>query len=466
MSSALGTSLAKVTIETPKRSMDVALPEDIPVAELVPYILRHAGDGAADDGERHGGWVLRRMTGESVDSRKTLGAQEVLDGEVLHLVPGQSDWPELEYDDIVESIASGARRYGRSWGRAATRRCGLGVSCAVLLAGTLVTFLLDPPWLVPGLVLLAAACVLMSLGIAIARAVPDATAGAVFAGCSLPYGFLGGGLLSGPSHAGLTELGAPQLLLGSVTLLVLGVVGYIGIGVCCRVFVAAIAVGVLGAFCGLIAGAMAAHGVAALAVTIGIGGLPGYPLLALRLGRVPLPALPQRASEFLENDEPPPASTVFAAASRTDEILTGLLIGVALVSVVCGWYLAVHGGSASLAMLAAVAVALLLRGRLFAVPRHRVPLLVAGVIAAVLLVVVFVVAAEGNGTMTLYLFGVLAVAALISAAGVVYSKKNPSPYLGRFADIVDVLAILTLIPLACYLVGFYTYVRGVMAGIW
>lgn len=108
MTSAMGVRLTKVTITTPKRGIDVALPEDVTVAELLPYILRHAGDDVADTGESHGGWALSRPTGERLDPEKTLGAQEVLDGEVLHLVPGQAEWPEIEYDDLVETIASGS----------------------------------------------------------------------------------------------------------------------------------------------------------------------------------------------------------------------------------------------------------------------------------------------------------------------------------------------------------------------
>ena len=57
------TGLARVTISAPQRRVDVALPEQVPLAELLPEVLRHAGDGLADDGERHGGWVLRRTDG-------------------------------------------------------------------------------------------------------------------------------------------------------------------------------------------------------------------------------------------------------------------------------------------------------------------------------------------------------------------------------------------------------------------
>ncbi len=48
------------------------------------------------------------------------------------------------------------------------------------------------------------------------------------------------------------------------------------------------------------------------------------------------------------------------------------------------------------------------------------------------------------------------------AAGLVYSQRPPSPYLGRFADIVDVLAIMALIPLACAVLGLFGAIQGLL----
>ena len=122
------TGLARVTISAPQRRVDVALPEQVPLAELLPEVLRHAGEGLADDGERHGGWVLRRTDGAVLATAQALLPQGVRDGEVLHLVPARAQWPELEYDDVVEAIADGARRRGGAWSprRHPGRRAGRG----------------------------------------------------------------------------------------------------------------------------------------------------------------------------------------------------------------------------------------------------------------------------------------------------------------------------------------------------
>jgi type VII secretion integral membrane protein EccD len=464
VTSTMGTALAKVTINTPQRGIDVALPEHVPIAELLPYILRHAGEGAADTGEQHGGWALRRVGGERLDPRQTLGAHKVRDGEILHLVPGQVDWPEIEYDDLVEAIASGARRYGRSWGNAATRRCGLAAGAVTLLLGVLTVLYFQPPWLVPGLILLIAAVVLLVLGVVLARAVSDAQAGAVFAGAGLPYAFLGGALVSAPDVS-IVELGSPQWLAGSVVLAVFGILGYAGVAAYARVFIAAVTVGVLGAFGALLGGSMSLDGVGALVLATAIALLPGYPMLAIRLGRLPLPQLPQRATDLLSDDPAPPAAAVFVATARADEILSGLLLGLSVTSVVCAFFLAVHGGGAQTIMLVLVALALLLRARVFPVPRQRLPLLVSGGLAALLLAAWEVAALDGNVEVGVFLLVIVAVAGLSVTAGVVYSKKNASPWLGRIADVIDVVAMLALIPFAAYLTGFFAYVQGLMASI-
>lgn len=465
MVTAPGATLSRVTIKVRDRWIDVALPGDVPLAELLPQLLRHAGEDAADAGERHAGWLLRRPTGQALDTDRTLAAQQVRDGELLQLVPGELEWPELEYEDLVETIASGARRYGRGWGDAATRRTGLTVAATGLGAGLLLVPLMRPPWLVPGLVVLAVGMVLLAVGVLVARAVGDARAGAVFAGVSLPYGFVGGYLLAGPAHAPLTGFGAGQLLLGLTVTLLFGMVGYLGVPVVGRLFTAAVTASLLGMLGAGLAGPLAADGAAAVVLTGGIGLLPAYPLLAIRLGRLPLPALPQRSADLLADDPPPPTPAVFAAAARTDELLTGLLTGVAVSGVVALVLLAAHGGTSRLLLVAAAGAALLLRARLFPIPRQRLPLLAAGLAAVAALVAARVSTLEENVPLLLTLLALLAAGLLTAFLGLAYSRRRPSPYLGRIGDVVDVVAIIALVPLTCFITGFFRYVQGLLAGV-
>lgn len=461
-----GLSLARVTVAAPKRRMDVALPDNMLVGELLPHLLRHAGDDLGEVGERHGGWVLRRATGGVLEATRNLSVQGVRDGELLHLAPRREDWPELAYDDVVEVIASGARRAGRSWGGSATRRCGLAVAAAVLSFGLLTLVLSGPPWPLPAGVALGMAAVLAIVGLLLSRAFSDATAGAAVAASGLPYAIAGGALLAAPSDIGLLRLGAPSLLLGSAALLVFSVIGYTGVAAVQRLFMAGLAISVAGLLAAVLCLAgMSPSGSAAVTLTTVIGLLPGYPLFASWLGRLPVPELPDRPEEILEDRPVPRRSDVFAAVARATELLSGMLLAAAVTGVCATTILITVDGSIPAQLLGfPAAAALLLRARLFALPQQRVPLLVSGVVGMALLAFGNTLDADHGGRLLILLLIVVAAAAVL-AASLVYSRRSPSPYLGRAADIIDVLAILALIPLACAVAGLFGAIQGLFSSI-
>jgi len=111
------------------------------------------------------------------------------------------------------------------------------------------------------------------------------------------------------------------------------------------------------------------------------------------------------------------------------------------------------------------AFALLLRARLFPTPRHRVPLIVSGLIGLALLTVGFALTTGSTALLLVLLLAITVVAGFVLTAGLIYSRRPPSPYMGRFADITDVLAIVALIPLACGVLGLYGAIQGVFASL-
>jgi hypothetical protein len=50
---------------------------------------------------------------------------------------------------------------------------------------------------------------------------------------------------------------------------------------------------------------------------------------------------------------------------------------------------------------------------------------------------------------------VLLVALATVAAGATWTRRPPSPYLGRAADLLDTLAVVAVIPVACAVIGLY-----------
>ena len=460
-----GPSLARVTIAAPHRRMDLALPDNMLVAELLPHLLRHAEGALGEPAERHGGWVLRRATGATLEPGRNLAAQGVRDGELLHLNPAREDWPELAYDDVVEVIAAGSRRAARTWSADATRRCGLAVTAAALLTGIAGLATGGPRWTVSAAVALGVALVLTVTGILLSRAFRDAGAGAVVAACALPYAFFGGAWLLTDPGAGFLGVGDAGVLLGSAVLLLFSALGQVGVAGLPRLFVAGVAAAVLGLLAALPALAgVSAEGAAAVAVTAAIGLLPAYPVIAGWIGRLPFPELPARAEDILEDKPMPRRADVFAAVVRSGEVLAGLLLAAAFVSLAAMTFLALSGPGvpAVLLMVAAVA-ALLLRSRLLPTPQQRVPLLVAGL--AGLAVLGLGPVRTGALPGLVLLAGAVLVAAAGLPAALLFSRKPPSPYLGRAADLLDIAAIMALIPLACAVMGLFDEVRGLFAGI-
>jgi type VII secretion integral membrane protein EccD len=336
----------------------------------------------------------------------------------------------------------------------------------LLLVGLLDIGLSGPPWTTPAICAGAVALVLAAVGIVLSRSLADAIAGGVIAGCALPYAFVAGLLMTAPSAAHLLDVGAPGLLLGSAMLIVFGVICYTTVAATLRIFVAAIGAGAAGAVAALLSMAgVSTAGSAAIVLTAAIGLLPGYPLIARALGGLPVPTLPARPEEILEDRPLPPREHVFAAVARANELLSGMLQATALVSVCAMAVLAAHGGTPARVLTATAGAALLLRARLFPTPLQRVPLIASGVLAVIALVIALILDAGGAGGRLLLLLVIAAAAAATVAGGLVYSRRAPSPRMGRTADIIDVLAILALVPLACAVAGIFHEIQGLFASV-
>ncbi|WP_433345197.1 type VII secretion integral membrane protein EccD [Micromonospora sp. CA-111912] len=463
------TGLARVTISAPQRRVDVALPEQVPLAELLPEVLRHAGEGLADDGERHGGWVLRRTDGVVLLTAQALLPQGVRDGEVLHLVPARAEWPELEYDDVVEAIVDGARRRGAAWSPAATRAAALAGAAVPLAVGLLAVLVAGPGHRAGWQVALAVALLLTVAGAVASRAYGDGATGATLGGYALPYAATAGALAvsSGDqvgAFAPLRWLGAPELLAGTVALLLVALLGLLGVASRVRVFVAGGTVGAAGALVALGGLALPAEDAAAVLVCVLVFALGGLPLLAIRLGRMPLPpiTLPGDGSPGAEAARDLPDRTrVYAAVARTEEMLTGMLIGHAVLAAGAAAVLAATGGTAGRLLVAVASVVLLLRSRLFVALRHRVPPVAAGLAGAALLGGVLAVGSGPAGGLLLAVGGpVVALVAVV--AGTTSARRPVSPYVGRLADLTDTALVVSVVPVACAVLDLYERARGLL----
>ncbi|WP_431933434.1 type VII secretion integral membrane protein EccD [Micromonospora sp. RP3T] len=456
--------LARVTISAPRRRVDVALPEQVPLAELLPEVLRHAGEGLADDGERHGGWVLRRTDGAVLATAQALLPQGVRDGEVLHLVPARAEWPELEYDDVVEAIVDGARRRGVAWSAGATRAAALA-GAAVPLAVGLVAVLSAGPGGRGWTVAATGALILVLAATAASRAYGDGPVGVTLGGYALPWAAAAGALAVGSGDPvgpipGLRWVGAPELLVGSVAVLLVAVLGLLGVAHRSRVPVAGVTVGAVGAVAALGALLLDPAGTAAVLLAVLVFALGGLPLLAIRVGKLPLPPLTLPAPAGTR--DLPDRGRVHAAVARAEEALTGMLLGHAVLAVGAAAVLVAAGGTAGRLLVAVAAGVLLLRSRLFVAVRHRVPAVAAGLAGYALLGVVLADRAGPGGRLALTVGG-LALALVAVTAGATYARRPVSPYLGRLADLTDTALVVAVVPVACAVLDLYDRARGLLA---
>lgn len=437
--------LARITINAPQRRVDVAVPDAVPLAELLPELLQHAGAGLADDGERHGGWLLRRADGTTLSAAAGLAGQGVHDGAVLHLVPARTGWPELEYDDVVEAIAAGARRQGVPWSPAATRATALAAAGAGLAVALLAVIRSGEP--------VAAAIVAVALvlsGVAASRAYGDAVVGATLAAFGLPFA-AAGGWLAAPQPATV----AGRTLLGAVALLLTALIAAVGVAHLLRIFVAGATAGALGAAGGLLGVVTRPAAAAAVLLAVLVAGVAGVPLAAIRLGKLPMPIVALPADLATGGRAPAAADRlrIFAAVARTDEMLTGMLLGLGVIAAGASLVLARSGDVSGTVLIAVASAALLLRARTFMTVRQRLPLIAAGV-AGLFLLALFV-PADGR----LVAAAVSLVALVVAVWGARAAVRPASPYAGRAADLVDTLCVVAVVPLACAVLGLYGLFR-------
>lgn len=128
-------NLCRVTVRAPARTVDLAVPSDVPIADLLPTVIGYGGDDLEESGLEHGGWVLQRLGGPPLDPESTLDSLGLRDGEELYLRPRTEALPEVHIDDLVDGIADGMGRRPHGWSAQAGRRLLRGLAASTLALG-------------------------------------------------------------------------------------------------------------------------------------------------------------------------------------------------------------------------------------------------------------------------------------------------------------------------------------------
>lgn len=447
---------SRVTVVAPRTRIDVALPSDVSVADLLPMLLEMARESTPDGGARHGGWALARIGQAPLESTRTLTGSGVLDGELLQLCKRAESPPPPLFDDVIDAVALSTPGSYRPWTEATARALGAGAAVAALLTAAVAVYLAGPGT-AEAVTAGVAGVLFVAAGATSSRVYHDPRAGTVLAATALPLAFVAG-LYTVPDGPG-----RPNLLLACVAVAVFAAaaVGLLRAGV--TVFTAAAAVALLGAGASLVA-VLVAHPVAGIGAglaAVALVGLSFAPRLTIQLARLPLPAVPTTARELNEDDTAdfPDFVTIERQAALGHHYLTGLVVGFGAAAAV-GALLAGPHGTLGVVLAATVSAVLMLRARTYANGVQAVALLSAGLLTAGGLVIGWLVEAD-DSTRLVFVFGatvLLGAEALV--LGVVFPRQRFSPPLRRAVEILEALLIAAVLPLALGVMDLYATMRG------
>ncbi|UIX31998.1 type VII secretion integral membrane protein EccD [Streptomyces sp. GQFP] len=455
--------LCRITVRAPAKLMDLAVPGDIPVADLLPALLDYAGEEAQESGLEHGGWVLQRLGGVPLDEEATLDVAGVRDGETLHLRPRADALPEPHFDDLVDGIATTMDRRPFVWTPTVGRRVLIGLAVTALAVGSVLLALPGPDfWLRIG-VLFAGGLLLLAGAASASRAVGDAGAGAALGVMATVYWTHAGWLMPGGAFEGDQAhqvLGA-RLLAASAAAAGGAVLALAVVAAFTPLFLATAAVAVGGALSGLLLILLDWSPQEAAAVITLVAVLFGafVPALSFRLAGFRTPPLPTNAQQLQQGIDPHPSGDVAARTVVADVWMTALFAAAGLLCTACLAALVQPFGWPGGCMAAALSLLLLLHGRGMGSFWQRLALITPGVLGVAGLVVSAALVVSPD-TLPALLVGLFATAAACAIASWTVPGRRLVPYWGRAAELLHSAAAISLLPLMLWILGFYGFLRS------
>ncbi|MGW2014585.1 type VII secretion integral membrane protein EccD [Streptomyces sp. NPDC001927] len=459
--------LCRLTVRAPARTVDLAVPADVPVADLLPTLLRYAGEEGAEleeEGLEHGGWTLQRLGGRPLEEEGTLETLGVRDGEVLFLRPMREALPDVRLDDLVDGIANVTRDRLHGWSPAAGRRLLIGMTATVLSLGLVLLAWPGGPVTTRIVVAGAAGLLLLAGAASASRAVGDHGAAATLGFLAALHLALAGWLLPGGEIAGPDAhhvLGARLLAAGAA-----GAAGAVLALAAAAVTPPFFLAGAVAALATALAGALmntldvpVDGAAAALAAALALTG-PFVPGLAFRLSGMRMPALPADAAQLQEGIEPYQGRDVATRTEIASGWMTALYAATGAVCAAALTPLARHPDLAEVLTASVLSLLLLLHGRGLVNVRQRLALVVPGMWGAVLLGLA-AGAAVGPEDRPLLLAGVFAVAAALAVASWTVPGRRLLPYWGRAAELLHSALAIALVPLTLWVLGVFGALRSV-----
>jgi type VII secretion integral membrane protein EccD len=446
----------RLRFRAPDCGFELAVPSDVPLADLLPAVIGYGGPDLPEHGVEHGGWVVQRLGGPPLDENRTADELDLRDGELLFLRPRRETLPPVHFDDLVDGLSEVLRARGDSWRPALTHHAALGLC---LLAAAVGGALLAMPGPVPARDLAAGISgLLLLVGAAAAvRAVGDRGAGVALAAAAVPFLALAGALL--PSGPGGTASAGARLLAGASAAAGGSVLALAATACATPLFLGTGALAALAASAGglLLAGLTAVQTAASvMVVTVVLAS--AIPAVAFRLSGLRLPPLPRNAGELQENIEPFQAAHVLRRAATADDHLTSFHLVFASASVAALTVLTRAAGDAGPWTAAVTCVLLSLHARGLVSVVQRLALLIAACYGVLSLIARAAPEIGADGRLIMVAALLLMATALLIAAWTLPGRRM-LPYWGRAAELAHAAVAASLLPLAMSAAGVFHAVR-------
>ena len=443
-------SLVRLSIATSSQRIDVGVPANTPVAELIPSLARALGELSAD--KVHGGFRLQRPSGGLLDDDRSLAAQGVEDGTALTLRSGADRHEAKVYDDVVEAVADLVETQSAPWTPANAAVTALGAAVTFLVCGA-VLLLTDgsDDLLVPvtagvvGLLLLLASAVL-------SRTPGQSAAAVAIALTASPYAAIAGAALAPDDEP---FWGIPLVVVAGAVLLA-GLLGLAALHERRELLLAPAAAGLVLAIAGGIVAGVRHDVVDVFSVTFAVVVILGNVLPWVSLSSVNLRVQsPRNEAEIFAAGEPVDGDRVRDQFRRGQRTLAALTVAGAVVALVCTPHV-VRTGILGTVTATVGFVAILLRTRHSRTRSGVLTSMVAGIVGLALTAVTAAVLHPGwSATLAVVLAGVAA-----AIVGLALIAPRTRLRLGRIADGLDLLTLVALLPLALTAAGIIGDLRS------
>lgn len=438
---------SRVTVVNGSRRADLALPAALPLADVVPQLLRICGpDGNPTEPSR---WSVGRMGDGTLDLGQSLESAGVADGEVLELRPLRSPLRPAFVEDVRDVLEDAIDGSASFWSpRDTARWAGAALAAVSVVAAASQLDAAGQGWVLG----LHAAVALVLIGATALVARPAGVATAVLLAASATVW----GALAGWDGAQLADAPLPGVLLlaGTGALLVAGACRLV-VAVTEPVMVAVIAVEIAAALTGLglLIGTtvVQASALVATGTVLVIGTLPR---LALAAGGVVAADYRIRTGRAVLVDD------LNHRVSRSNGLLIGLATGLGLVGLAGTAVLVTAADPLARWLALAIPLCQLLRSRAFSVVAQVTPLRLAGSVGLALNVVPLYLGVAPD-LRPLVLAGVIGAAAVLALIGSAELSQVSSARVKRLLTIAEWPVVITTLVLAAGAAGLYEWVFSI-----